>query len=132
MRKKGNYKCTNPGTSLTVCRMIKNKGNGFKRTGESLRVSGFKESDSYDTTQQKATVPLLTQKVHYSKSDLVVPSGRVVDVPLQNIDSWALGGYLKEMGGSARCTPGVYLETKVRDIDYCIHDAISELTSNTG
>lgn len=106
--------------------MIKNKGNGFKRTGESFRVSGFKESDSYDTALQKAVAPLLVQKVHYNKPYLVVASGRVVGVPLQNGDSWTLGGYLKEMGGSTRRTLGVYLETKVIDIDYCIHYA-SEL-----
>lgn len=101
---------------MTVCRMRKNKGDGYKRIGDSFRVSGFKASDSYHTTVQKSAAPLLAQNVGFNKPYLVVACGHVVDVPLQNGESWTLGGYLNEMGGSKRRTLGVYLKSKVMHV----------------
>lgn len=84
---------------MTVCRMRKNKGDGYKRIGDSFRVSGFKASDSYHTTAQKAAAPLLAQNVGFNKTYLVVASGHVVDVPLQNGESVDFGRLSERNGG---------------------------------
>ncbi|KAL5515192.1 hypothetical protein EMCRGX_G000323 [Ephydatia muelleri] len=98
---------------MNVCRMKKNKSDGYKRQGEVHRVSGFMHEDNYDTTLRKAVAPLLDKAANYNKCHLVMAGGRVSNLPLISKQRpWSLGGFMEELGGfekGKRLVIGVYV-----------------------
>ena len=57
---------------MNVCRMKRNKSDGYKRDGEVYRVSGFMHEDNYDTTLHKAVASLLNKVTNYNKCHLIM------------------------------------------------------------
>ncbi|KAL5466964.1 hypothetical protein EMCRGX_G031129 [Ephydatia muelleri] len=93
---------------MKVCQMEKTRNKTYKRIGDCLRVSGFRSTDTYKDTLQKATSSF-DDAAQADAGTLIISMGRVANCPLQNGKPWTLGGYLDELGGSRRITIGVYL-----------------------
>ena len=88
---------------MKVCQMEKTRNKTYKRIGDCLRVSGFRSTDTYKDTLQKAT----------SSFDDAAQA-----------DAGTLGGYLDELGGSRRITIGVYLPVSILVYMYLHHRTI--------
>ena len=104
---------------MVACRMTKTKSGGYKRLGEKLRVSGLLGSDNYDAILTKAATGLGVHTTCSSEAGccLVLGSVRVLNCPLQSGQSWTLGAYLDELGGSKKMILGIYLPDDVSDFD---------------
>lgn len=91
--------------------MERTRGKVYRRTGDNLRVSGFRSTDTYEETFRKAASSFV--KSDSPRGTLVISMGRVTNHPLSNGQPWTLGGYLSESGGSKRVAIGVYLPVSI-------------------
>ena len=85
--------------------MEKTRNKTYTRIGDCLRVSGFRTTDTYEDTLQKATCSF-DDAAQADVGTLIISLGTVANCPPQNGKRWTLGGYLDELGG---ITMGVYL-----------------------
>ena len=80
-----------------------------------MQISGFTDDNTYQEVVAQGARGL-TIKADPADLHLIVSGGLVMDDTLQDGKPWTLGGYVQEIGGSARCkTFGIYIPLDVEE-----------------